>query len=151
MRQEFSTLNIVRALDIPMERLREWMVRGFIKPSRPSEGQGKKAVFTRADVYMVALFRELLNKGLSRKVAAAYIKVMPRMVDDQVKYLLFSYGDYGYSNPHGVKTIASDIEMANYFTNKEYQGYPSIESSGFLILNYGGLQSKIDKDLDIIG
>jgi len=71
MRNEYSTLDIVKALDIPRERLRDWMNKGFVKPTKPAEGQGTKAIFTRYDVYNVELFRKLIAFGLNRKDAAA--------------------------------------------------------------------------------
>ena len=52
----FSTLDIVKALRIPRERLRDWMNNGFVVPTILSQGQGTKAVFTRGDIYLVALF-----------------------------------------------------------------------------------------------
>lgn len=72
----YSTLDIVKALDIPRERLRDWMIRGFIKPSLPSTGKGTIAVFTKADVFGVALFGKLLEKGFKREMAAEYIEMV---------------------------------------------------------------------------
>ena len=74
MRDEFSTLDIVKALKIPRERLRDWMNQGFVKPTIPAEGQGTKAVFTRTDVYLLALFRHLVNSGFKRDMAAFILK-----------------------------------------------------------------------------
>ncbi|MBW1851638.1 MAG: MerR family transcriptional regulator [Deltaproteobacteria bacterium] len=72
----YSTLDIVKALNIPRERLRDWMTRGFIKPSLPSTGKGTIAIFTKADVFGVALFGKLLEKGFKREVAAEYIEMV---------------------------------------------------------------------------
>jgi len=73
MRDEFSTLDIVKALDIPRERLRDWMNKGFVKPTTPAEGQGTKAIFTRGDVYCVALFQRLLEVGFKREDASRQV------------------------------------------------------------------------------
>ena len=70
----YSTLDVVKALNIPRERLRDWMIRGFIKPSLPSTRKGTISIFTKDDILKVALFHKLLNYGLKRKVAATYIK-----------------------------------------------------------------------------
>ena len=72
----YSTLDIVKALNIPRERLRDWMTRGFIKPSLPSTGKGTIAIFTKADVFGVALFGKLLEKGFKREMAAEYIEMV---------------------------------------------------------------------------
>ncbi|MFW9824717.1 MAG: MerR family transcriptional regulator [Candidatus Thorarchaeota archaeon] len=73
MRDKFSTLDIVKAFHIPRERLRDWMNNGFIVPTTKSEGQGTKAIFTRDDIYMVALFVDFLKKGFKRDNASDYI------------------------------------------------------------------------------
>ena len=72
----YSTLDVVQALNIPRERLRDWMIRGFIKPSLPSTGKGTISIFTKVDVFGVALFEKLLEKGFKREVAAEYIKIV---------------------------------------------------------------------------
>ncbi len=73
MRNQFSTLDIVKALSIPRERLRDWMNNGFVAPTTSSEGQGTKAVFGRDDIYLVALFVDLLKKGFKRNKASDLI------------------------------------------------------------------------------
>lgn len=77
-RNEFSTLDIIRALNIKRERLREWMNLGFIEPTEPSRKQGSKAIFTRQDVYCVALFEDLIESGYSRAVAALWVSMFQR-------------------------------------------------------------------------
>lgn len=75
-KKEFSTLEICRSLKIPRERLREWMVRGFIRPSiREAKGTGTRAIFSRGDVYGVSLFKRLIEGGLSRERAGEYVNV----------------------------------------------------------------------------
>jgi hypothetical protein len=71
MKNEFTTFDIMKALEIPRERLREWINRGFVKPHQSADGQGTKAIFTRSDVYAVALFKRFIEHGITRKAAAA--------------------------------------------------------------------------------
>ena len=86
----YSTLDIVKALNIPRERLRDWMTRGFIKPSLPSTGKGTIAIFTKADVFGVALFGKLLEKGFKREMAAEYIEmVMDQNLYRALNFILF--------------------------------------------------------------
>ena len=68
--EEFSTFDIIKALKIPRERLRDWMNRGFIIPTEKAQGQGTKAIFSREDVYAVALFQNLIQRGFKRKEAS---------------------------------------------------------------------------------
>ena len=99
--KDYSTLEIGKALDIPRERLRDWMDRGFIKPTIAAKGQGTKAVFTKSDVYCVALFMELLESGFSREVAASWISLLDKPRKPQkadagvVNYILFREGPRG--------------------------------------------------------
>lgn len=74
MRNQFSTLDIVKFLGVPRERLRDWMNNGFVVPTISSKGQGTKAVFTRDDIYLVALFMDFLKKGFKRNRASELIR-----------------------------------------------------------------------------
>ena len=75
MKDEFSTFDIIKALEIPRERLKDWMNKEFIRPSVPAKGQGTKAVFTLLDVYSVALFTQLITLfGVHRKFAANFVE-----------------------------------------------------------------------------
>jgi len=74
MKNEFSSFDAAKILDLPMERLRQWLKLGFIKPTVPATGQGTKAVFTLDDLYGVALFKKLLDAGFTRTVAGEYVR-----------------------------------------------------------------------------
>lgn len=74
MKNEFSTFDVIKALKIPRERLRQWMNLGFIKPTIAADGQGTKAIFTRQDAYRIELFQKLLEIGLQRKLAGQFIE-----------------------------------------------------------------------------
>ena len=95
MRNEFSTLDIVNALNIPRERLRDWMNHGYIKPTVPAEGQGTRAIFTIWDVYGVVLFQELIRHGYRRNVIAEYvlnfIKIEERTKNPVVDFVMFRH------------------------------------------------------------
>ncbi len=92
MRDEFSTLDIVAALKIPRERLREWMNREFVKPSQAASGLGTKAIFSRNDVYAVALFEKLLEIGYKREDAAKELDLFYRHFTDGTKAILLLRG-----------------------------------------------------------
>ncbi len=63
MKKEFTASDIQKALGIPRERLRAWLIQGFLQTSRKSRGQGKTRLFTLSDVYAIALFERLLAMG----------------------------------------------------------------------------------------
>ena len=89
MRNEYSTLEIVKALGLTRERLQDWMNRGFVKPSIEAKGQGTKAIFTHQDVYKIDLFRLLLEKGFKRNQAAKLIGLLTEI--RECEYVLFMH------------------------------------------------------------
>ena len=75
MRNQYSTLDICKALSITRERIRDWMDRGFIKPSiQEAKGQGTKALFSRNDIYLVELFLTLIRNGINRRESSGIIQ-----------------------------------------------------------------------------
>jgi len=72
----YSTIDLSKAFDIPRERLRDWMVKDFIKPSLPSTSKGTIAIFTKNDACRVYLFDVLVDAGLTRKAAGKVAKGM---------------------------------------------------------------------------
>ena len=89
MRNDFSTLDIVKTLEIPRERLRSWMKEGFIQPTVPAKGQGTKAVFSRNDVYAVALFNDLLGAGFRREIAASHMGEFSKVFHKSYELVLY--------------------------------------------------------------
>ncbi len=107
MRNEFSTLDIVKALEIPRERLREWMNRGYVRPSTPAQGQGKKAVFTRQDVYNVQVFRQLVDFGVERDTAFHFVKFYSdrmKTYKQESSYMVIRFGKLKPQVKYGSKS-----------------------------------------------
>lgn len=106
---EFSTLDIVRILGIPRERLREWLNHGFIRPSiQEAKGQGTKALFSRNDLYLIAMFRDLVETGLSRLSAAACAHQIERQESSTADYAVFRYRRYRNREFINARTGESD-------------------------------------------
>ena len=83
---------------LPTQRVRVWLNAGYITASHESEGQGRKAFFTRSDLYRVALFVKLLDKGFKRDLAGEYLKGLkglPVEFVDKVPYLSFIHKKIG--------------------------------------------------------
>ena len=71
----FSTFDVMRILDIPRERLQDWIARGFIEPSGgKAVGRGTKNIFTLWDLCGIVLFQGLVDSGTPRKLAADYYR-----------------------------------------------------------------------------
>jgi hypothetical protein len=70
----FSTFEAIKIIGIKRERLKDWLERGFLKPTRVEEtGPGLKAYFDRWGLYMIRLFHHLVEHGISRKEASRWI------------------------------------------------------------------------------
>ena len=64
----FSTLEVCKILMLERERLREWINKGFVRPA--IYNNKKWASFTTHYLYLIALFKMLVEYGFNRKVAA---------------------------------------------------------------------------------
>ena len=156
----YSTLDIVKALNIPRERLRDWMIRGFIKPSLPSTGKGTIAVFTKADVFGVALFGKLLEKGFKREMAAEYIEmVLSQNIYKALNFILFKSV---IRNGKRVVEIEEQIGKSSLKVEIDEKGNAKVISGPFEnpiaeewedihILNVGNLFKEVDAALTDIG
>ena len=68
---EFTTFDVVKIIDIKMERLQDWMKRGFIRPTRQVPiSRGLKSYFDRLQLYIIETFRYLVENGINRQEAA---------------------------------------------------------------------------------
>jgi DNA-binding transcriptional MerR regulator len=91
-RREFSTLDIVKLLDIPRERLRVWIDKGYIKPSlQTAEKQGEKHLFSVVDLYTIEIFKYLIERGYNRERASEFtqewVKGLKTFGEDCVDYI----------------------------------------------------------------
>jgi hypothetical protein len=90
MLDHFTTTHICEIHGLNLERLKDWMRKGFVNPTQPAPKQGKKAMFTLLDVYGIGLFKDLIENGFSREAAAEYAKGFlkdPKALD--ANYILF--------------------------------------------------------------
>ena len=74
---EFSLPEICRILDLKRDRIQQWLDRGYISPSiKKASGQGTRNIFSREDLYVIAVFKDLTQGGWLRDAAAALIKAI---------------------------------------------------------------------------
>jgi hypothetical protein len=156
----YSTLDIVKALNIPRERLRDWMTRGFIKPSLPSTGKGTIAIFTKADIFGVALFGKLLEKGFKREMASEYIEmVLSQNIYKALNFILFKSV---IRDGKRVVDIEGQVGKGPLKVEIDKKGNAKVISGSFenpiaeewediLILNVGNLFQEVDAALSGIG
>jgi hypothetical protein len=161
MRDEFSTLDIVKTLEIPRERLRSWMKEGFVQPTISARGQGTKAVFRRHDIYAVALFNDLLNAGFRREIAASHIREFSKVFHKNYELVLYRQitlpgGCMMHCSPiivTGNNTFAIMAGEASFSgesgdSHEKTEAMKSINDISqwetFLVVNIGKLKSRVD-------
>jgi len=148
MRNDFSTFDIMKALSLKRDKLRSWMRDGFIKPKYPAEGQGTKAVFTRWDVYGVALFKDLIDHGYKRKAVSKYIYNFIRIEEslgpkvkkhEEVEYILFRH-----------EVISGEVQVSSTVISKQRGGNLVLDLDDWdhlHLVNFKKLKKNIDSAL----
>lgn len=72
---DFTITRASEILDIAKGAIHEWLKRGFLIPSiRAQSGRGKAMLFSLQDLYKLALFKNINDRGLIRSAATALIK-----------------------------------------------------------------------------
>lgn len=75
MRLEFKTPFVTKLFDINRNRFQVWLDRGWVTPSiQKAKGQGRRNKFSKEDLYMIALFKLLVESGFSRELAGRMFK-----------------------------------------------------------------------------
>lgn len=74
MSMTFKMGEITKLIDVDRNRLKEWIARGWVKPSiKRASGHGTPNVFDRENLYEIALFKKMIESGLSRAVIGDFI------------------------------------------------------------------------------
>jgi DNA-binding transcriptional MerR regulator len=105
MKAVYSTLDVVKILGIPRERLREWLSRGFVTPGiQEASGAGTKALFKPEDLYRIMLFKQLVESGVSRETAS---QVLSRFSSQEISSAGLAAA--GYENGRFAADMALDL------------------------------------------
>ena len=159
MKQEFSTFDIIKKLNIPRERLREWMKRGFIEPTIGSSGVGTKAIFTIQDVYKVLLFKHLIEIGFMREIAADFIKNLDIVELLSGDYIGFRIGKdkvpwadtnvvYFFMNKHQILSLSEGMPARWYNIKSKIKKFASEhEYDDLIIVNYRKIRQQVNAAL----
>ena len=112
----YTTTDIAR-VGTKRERLKEWITRGYIKPSIESAaGAGTKNLFSLWDLYLIQLFQYLVERGFSREDSASRIRG------------LFLVGEIAY------EVSSSNEKMSEKNRKAALESYNRFFTSMFLIL-----------------
>ena len=71
----FLAADVTEITGVKRTRLQQWIDLGFIKPSiQSASGHGSRNLWSREDLSKIAIFKEIAESGLSRKIAADLIE-----------------------------------------------------------------------------
>jgi DNA-binding transcriptional MerR regulator len=73
--KNFTITEAAAKFGIKIERLREWVNKGFIEPTFKTTGKGIKNLFTVHDIYRLFLFEKLIKFGITRESAKKLNKI----------------------------------------------------------------------------
>lgn len=135
------------------QRVRIWLNEGYVTASHKSEGQGKKAFFTVSDLYRVALFVKLLEKGFKRDLAGEYLQGLrerPAEFVDKVSYLFFITQKTGEESTVDEKSVMGFDVGVNLGPDYVAIGGGGKEGNecdweDVLILNYAKIRGGVDE------
>ena len=121
MEKEFSTFEVMKILDIKRERLREWMIKKFISPTQSASGVGTKAIFSLLDVYRIGVFKKLVEAGINRRKASAWVNTNPAINNyeeaQDINFIIVFDSDKGgqWINYMGLPpwTVETDVVKSN--------------------------------------
>lgn len=135
MKKNFSTLDITKLLKIPRERLRSWMKEDYIKPSVQAKGKGTRAEFTKRDLYLVAVFESLLNRGIKRSTASSLLNRLLKEDSTLSQGYFIIRNNPGKEssqvNAFSAKALGVDLDTgAVYKPLNHYDGYLQKDKTG---------------------
>lgn len=94
MRAEYSRLEAADLTGIDRHRLQDWQQRGYITPSiQTATGTGTKNLFSVSDLYLIRVFRYLVDVlAFSRETAAKYVAALREQIDEVMRHPLAILG-----------------------------------------------------------
>ena len=76
---EFYASDVTQITGVKRTRLQQWLERDFVSPSiNVANGHGSRNVYSRGDLYTIAIFKKVSEMGLARKVVADMISTLRR-------------------------------------------------------------------------
>ena len=156
MKSGFSITEITKILDVKFETFRTWLKLRYISPTFPAPSQGKPATFTREDLYLIALFKNLIESGIKREIAAAHLRGFRNSKETvkNSKYIIFEFpGVEGSTGPmmrhiYYAENKGSDDLETNMILKFIKDDLPKLEHSHFI--NFGKIKERIDSKIELL-
>jgi len=76
MAESYSTFDIMRVFSLKIDRIKDWISRGYIVPSiQRANGRGTKSLFGRNDLYLIGLFialARITSRGNAKRIVEVF-------------------------------------------------------------------------------
>ena len=89
---QFLAADVEKITGVKRQRLEQWLSRGFIAPSiQAASGHGSRNIWSRNDLYTIALFKKITESGLSRKMVSDFLSagIVGRKKVNDVMFMLY--------------------------------------------------------------
>lgn len=142
-KDSWSTFEAADILGIRIERLRDWIHRGFIEPSLvwpKLEGRGAKRVISKTGLYEIKLLDHLLERGFSRMQAGATVELMKRSMLEH-KMIPEFIVQYRKSENYYDTACCENVKMLKaILRNLNFDDYEDL-----YIINFNRIKKGVDK------
>ncbi len=142
---EFFTGAVTKITGVKRNRLQQWIDHGYVLPSvRRAQGRGKSQynIWSLADVYTIAMFKALAEKGWSRSVVDSFLS-QGQLTDDapldEINFILFLRRGKKVRSRY---IYGDDLEI-DFAYQAEEMGMESFEDA--YLFNFWGLKRQVDK------
>jgi hypothetical protein len=72
----YTTFDVCRILSIQRNLLAQWLRNGYVQPSiSEARGLGTKNLFSQNDLFVICLFHQMVDSGISRQYAGIYSNI----------------------------------------------------------------------------
>jgi len=146
--EKFLAQDIEKITGVKRNRLEQWIKWGFIKPSiQVARGHGSRNIWSRNDLYNIAIFKKVTESGLSRKIVADFLalSVMTGLNEEQINsitFLVYMRGA-GRTAAVGVTYLKDEDPLLDLFDIQKKEALRSFEDC--YVLNFPFLKEQVDK------
>jgi len=149
----FTTGEVFQVTGVTRNRLQGWKSRGFVSPSiEEADGPGNKNLWSRADLYSIALFRKITDSGLTRELVADVISKgiigNDFSEEDISKIACLFYAKFGEESNAAMILQPATRSFFEILDDLGLQGYDFIYIANFVEIKkevYAGI-NKLTKD-----
>ena len=139
---EFQSRDVERITGVKNKRLWAWIDRGFIVPSiQQAEGPGTRNIWSRNDLYSIAIFKKLSESGWAKKLIADYMQmgIIPSEITaDGIKYVFFVREGERVESAL-ISADSMDVEIPRIVEQMGMEGFESI-----FIINFKKIKRQVD-------